>query len=90
MHGGRLELTVLKVEMSKARQKPYPWRKAGAADIFGELPFGTDQRGRPIGLPLLESNMLIGSLPGAGRSRVCGVCCWAARSIRRLNSISTN
>jgi DNA segregation ATPase FtsK/SpoIIIE and related proteins len=68
VHGGRLELTVLKVEMGKARQRPYPWRKAGAADIFGELPFGTDQRGRPVGLPLIESNMLIGSLPGAGKT----------------------
>jgi S-DNA-T family DNA segregation ATPase FtsK/SpoIIIE len=67
-HGGRLELTVLKVEMSKARQRAYPLRKAGAADIFTELPFGTDQRGRPVAIPLIESNLLIGSLPGAGKT----------------------
>ena len=67
-HGGRLELTVLKVEMSKARQRPYPLRKTGAADIFGDLPFGTDQRGRPVAIPLIESNLLIGSLPGAGKT----------------------
>ncbi|MBA2324923.1 MAG: DUF3631 domain-containing protein [Pseudonocardiales bacterium] len=67
-HGGRLELTVLKVEMSKARQLAYPYRKTGVADIFGELPFGTDQRGRPVAVPLIESNLLIGSLPGAGKT----------------------
>jgi DNA segregation ATPase FtsK/SpoIIIE, S-DNA-T family len=67
-HGGRLELTVLKVEMSKARQRAWPLRKSGAADIFAELPFGTDQRGRPVELPLIESNLLIGSLPGAGKT----------------------
>ncbi|MDN5856284.1 MAG: cell division protein FtsK, partial [Actinomycetia bacterium] len=68
VHGGRLELTVLKVEMSKARPKPWPLRKSGTADIFGELPFGVDQRAQPVGLPLIESNMLIGSLPGAGKT----------------------
>lgn len=68
IHGGRLELTVLKVEMSKGRPKPWPLRKNGVADIFGELPFGIDQRGRPVGIPLIESNMLIGSLPGAGKT----------------------
>ena len=68
VHGGRLDLTVLKVEMSKARPKPWPLRKAGAADVFGVLPFGTDQRGQPVGIPLAESNMLIGSLPGAGKT----------------------
>jgi DNA segregation ATPase FtsK/SpoIIIE, S-DNA-T family len=67
-HGGRLELTVLKVEMSKARQRAYPMRKSGSADIFAELPFGTDQRGRPVAIPLIESNLLIGSLPGAGKT----------------------
>ena len=68
VHGGRLELTVLKVEMSKARPKPWPLRRHGASDIFGSLPFGTDQRSQPVGVPLIESNMLIGSLPGAGKT----------------------
>ncbi|WP_445186774.1 FtsK/SpoIIIE domain-containing protein [Pseudonocardia sp. Cha107L01] len=67
-HGGRLELTVLKVAMSQARPVKYPLRDSGLADIFGVLAFGTDQRGRPVKLPLIESNMLIGSLPGAGKT----------------------
>ncbi|MBN9101788.1 MAG: cell division protein FtsK [Pseudonocardia sp.] len=68
VHGGRLELTVLKQEMSKQRAKPWPLRKNGTADIFGVLPFGVDQRSQPVGIPLIESNMLIGSLPGAGKT----------------------
>lgn len=67
-HGGRLELTVLKVPMSKARPVKYPLRDAGAADVFTPVPFGTDQRGRKVALPLIESNLLIGSLPGAGKT----------------------
>lgn len=68
VHGGRLELTVLKLEMSKARPKVWPLRTNGTADIFGVLPFGTDQKSIPVGVPLIESNMLIGSLPGAGKT----------------------
>lgn len=68
IHGARLELTVLKVEMSKARPRPWPLRKTGTADVFGLLPFGTDQRSQPVGIPMIESNMLIGSLPGAGKT----------------------
>lgn len=67
-HAGRLELVVLRVPMSQARPVPYPLLKAGHTDIFGALPFGVDQRGRPVSVPLIESNMLIGSLPGAGKT----------------------
>lgn len=67
-HAGRLELVVLRVPMSQARPVPYPLLKSGHTDIFGALPFGVDQRGRPVTVPLIESNMLIGSLPGAGKT----------------------
>ncbi|MDN5858960.1 MAG: cell division protein FtsK [Pseudonocardia sp.] len=67
-HAGRLVLWVGMQDMAKARQKPWPLRRTGVADYFGALPFGTDQRGRGVGLPLAESNMLIGSLPGAGKT----------------------
>lgn len=32
------------------------------------LPFGTDQKSNPVGFPLIESTMLFGSLPGAGKT----------------------
>lgn len=67
-HGGRLELTVLKVPMGKAKQQSYPLAKTGEVDLFGTIPFVTDQRGRRVDLPLIEANMLIGSLPGAGKT----------------------
>jgi S-DNA-T family DNA segregation ATPase FtsK/SpoIIIE len=67
-HGGRLELTVLKVAMAQARPVKYPLRSAGVTDIFEPVPFGTDQRVRPVTLPMIESNLLIGSLPGAGKT----------------------
>lgn len=67
-HAGRLELVVLRVPMSQARPVPYPLLKAGHTDVFASVPFGTDQRGRPVAVPLIESNMLIGSLPGAGKT----------------------
>lgn len=67
-HAGRLVLWVGMQDMAKAKPAPWPLRKSGAADIFGTIPFLTDQRGRPVGLPLIESNMLIGSLPGAGKT----------------------
>lgn len=67
-HAGRLMLWVGMQDMAKARPAPYPLRRSGTTDLFGTVPFVTDQRGRPVGLPLIESNMLIGSLPGAGKT----------------------
>lgn len=67
-HAGRVALWIGMQDMAKARPAPYPLRKQGTADYFATLPFVTDQRGRPVGLPLAESNMLIGSLPGAGKT----------------------
>lgn len=67
-HAGRLVLWVGDQPLSQVRPPVWPLRKQGAADVFAPLPFGTDQRGRPVGLPLIESNLLIGSLPGAGKT----------------------
>lgn len=67
-HAGRLELVVLRVPMAQAKPVSYPLLKAGTTDIFTALPFGTDQRGRPVAIPLIESNLLVGSLPGAGKT----------------------
>lgn len=67
-HAGRLVLWVGDQPLNKVKPPTWPLRKAGSADVFAELPFGTDQRGRTVGLPLVESNLLIGSLPGAGKT----------------------
>jgi S-DNA-T family DNA segregation ATPase FtsK/SpoIIIE len=67
-HAGRLELVVLRVPMSQAKPVPYPLLKTGTTDIFTSVPFGTDQRGGKVSIPIMENNLLIGSLPGAGKT----------------------
>ena len=67
-HAGRLVLWVGDQDMSKAVQKPWPLAKAGRADLFGPVPFGTDQRGRIVTVQLMFTNVLIGALPGAGKT----------------------
>ena len=57
-------------DQSLSQQKPAPWPLArrGTVDLFDPFPFGQDQRGRPVGLDLMYGNLLIGSLPGAGKT----------------------
>ena len=65
-HAGRLVLFVSDEPLSKARQPAYPLAKAGRADLFKPVPYGTDQRGKPVVLPMMFANLLIGSIPGTG------------------------
>jgi S-DNA-T family DNA segregation ATPase FtsK/SpoIIIE len=67
-HSGRLVIWVGRQEMRKAPNPAWPLAKGGAADVFKPIPFGTDQRGRNIGVSLVENNALIGALPGGGKS----------------------
>ena len=47
-------------------------------DLFKAFPFGTDPRGRPVTVELTETNVLIGSLPGAGKTAALRVIVLAA------------
>ncbi|WP_112107659.1 cell division protein FtsK, partial [Parafrankia sp. Ea1.12] len=67
-HAGRLLLWVGDQDMSKAPAAPWPLTKRGLVDVFAPVPFGSDPRGRPISITLPENNMLVGSLPGAGKT----------------------
>lgn len=68
-HAGRLVLWVGDQDMNQVRPPVWPLAKTGAtADVFKALPFGTDQRGRPVTLTLMYANMLIGAMPGAGKT----------------------
>jgi DNA segregation ATPase FtsK/SpoIIIE, S-DNA-T family len=67
-HAGRLVLFVSDVDMAQAAPKPWVLAKGGAADLFKPVPFGTDQRGRAVGIDLMYSNVLIGAMPGAGKT----------------------
>jgi hypothetical protein len=67
-HEGRLRLWIGYQDMAKVKPKPWPLLKAGQADIFASVPFGTDPRGRAVTAPLFEVNWLIGSAPGQGKA----------------------
>jgi S-DNA-T family DNA segregation ATPase FtsK/SpoIIIE len=68
-HAGRLVLWVGDQDMNQVKPPTWPLAKTGAtADVFKAIPFGTDQRGRPITLTLMYANMLIGAMPGAGKT----------------------
>lgn len=67
-HEGRLELWIGFHDLSKQKMPKWPLLKAGTADVFGSLPFGTDPRLRPVGVPMFEVNWLIGASPGQGKT----------------------
>jgi DNA segregation ATPase FtsK/SpoIIIE, S-DNA-T family len=77
-HEGRVNLWVGFHDITKMKQPKWPLARAGTADIFAGLPFGTDPRLRPVIVPLFEVNWLIGASPGQGktaavRELACGV-----------------
>ena len=67
-HAGRLVLYVCDEPLSRARQPAWPLLRAGKADLFSPIPFGTDQRGRPVSILLMFANLLIGSIPRQGKT----------------------
>lgn len=67
-HAGRLVLWVGDHDMNKARQPAWPLFKGGKTSVFQPLPFGTDQRGRPIDLTLIFNSVLIGAMPRQGKT----------------------
>jgi S-DNA-T family DNA segregation ATPase FtsK/SpoIIIE len=67
-HAGRLELWVGRADISKAKPPPWPLLRSGQFDVFGELPFGIDVRGRTVRAPLIYHNWLIGSIPRQGKT----------------------
>jgi S-DNA-T family DNA segregation ATPase FtsK/SpoIIIE len=67
-HTGRLVLYVSDVPLNKARKRPWPLTDKGRADLFEPLPFGIDQRGNPVSILLMFSNLLVGSIPRMGKT----------------------
>lgn len=81
-HPGRMELWVAFQDISKVRPAKCPLLKAASTDVFGVLPFGTDPRGRIVGVPVFEVNWLIGAAPGQGKtSAVRGLACGVALDV---------
>ena len=65
---GRLTLWVGDQDMASAKQPAWPLARTGTIDLFKPFPFGTDPRGRPVTLELPYTNVLIGSIPGYGKT----------------------
>lgn len=67
-HAGRLVLYVCDQPLARMRQPAWPLAAAAPASLFNPVPFGTDQRGRPVSLTLMFGNLLIGSIPRMGKT----------------------
>ncbi|MGD9525630.1 cell division protein FtsK [Pseudonocardia sp.] len=78
-HAGRLVLWVGDQPLNKVKPAVWPLLKAGAVDLLGgTFPFGVDQRQRPVKLSVGETNALVGSLPGGGKTAAVRVVALAA------------
>ncbi len=67
-HEGRLILFVGDEPLSKAKQPAWPLAHGGKVSLFRPVPFGTDQRGKPVTVLLMFANLLIGSIPRMGKT----------------------
>ncbi|MBN6545539.1 FtsK/SpoIIIE domain-containing protein, partial [Actinacidiphila bryophytorum] len=78
-HEGRLVLWVGDRDLSKTGAVKWGLANAKRHDIFARIPFGIDPRGRAQYVPLIQHNVLIGSLPGQGKtSSIRVLACGAA------------
>jgi S-DNA-T family DNA segregation ATPase FtsK/SpoIIIE len=78
MHAGRLILWVTDRPFSKLPQPLWPLAKRGQQDMFKPLPLGYDQRGALVTLLLMFTNVLIGAIPGMGKTMALRVILLAA------------
>ncbi len=67
-HAGRLVLWVGDEPLNKMRPQVWPLLSGGAFDLFDAVPFVIDQRGRPVAVPLVFANVLIGAMPRMGKT----------------------
>ncbi|WP_323137116.1 MULTISPECIES: FtsK/SpoIIIE domain-containing protein [unclassified Streptomyces] len=67
-HEGRLVLWVGDRDLSKTGIVKWSLANARRHDIFKRVPFGIDPRGRAQSVPMIQHNILVGSLPGQGKT----------------------
>ncbi|MBD2897359.1 hypothetical protein amrb99_63190 [Actinomadura sp. RB99] len=67
-HPGRLRIWVAREDPAKAPRRLWPLMREGQADVFGPLPFGFDPRGNLVEITLMYSNLLVGGIPGSGKT----------------------
>lgn len=67
-HSGHLILWVGDRTLAKQPAAPFPLLERGVTDMFKPLPFGTDQRGRPVTVTLMFASMSCGAQPRQGKT----------------------
>ncbi|MGW4033101.1 AAA family ATPase [Streptomyces sp. NPDC004838] len=67
-HPGRLVLWVAQYDPAKAARKLWPLMHKGQADVYEPLPYGFDPRGNLVTITLMYSNLLVGGIPGSGKT----------------------
>ncbi|WP_028810398.1 cell division protein FtsK [Streptomyces flavidovirens] len=67
-HAGRMMLWVGDKALNKTPKALWPLAKGGEVSLFKPLPFGTDQRGRNVDITVMYDNVLIGAMPGMGKT----------------------
>lgn len=67
-HPGRLVLWVAREDPAKAKRRIWPLMYDGQTDLFDEIPYGFDPRGRLSTLRLMYTNVLIGGIMGSGKT----------------------
>jgi S-DNA-T family DNA segregation ATPase FtsK/SpoIIIE len=67
-HPGWLVMHVLDAPMSEMKQPPWPLARSGRSDMFKPLLLGWDQRGMPVTIAMMFSNLLVGAIPRQGKS----------------------
>ncbi|MEV7345060.1 cell division protein FtsK [Streptomyces sp. NPDC093544] len=67
-HEGRLILWVGDRDLSKTGIVKWSLANARRHDVFKRVPFGIDPRGRAQSVPMIQHNVLVGSLPGQGKT----------------------
>lgn len=67
-HPGRLVLWVAQRDPAKATRRLWPLMKDGQADVYEPLPYGFDPRGNLVEITLMYSNLLVGGIPGSGKT----------------------
>ena len=67
-HTGRLHLWIGFEDFSKTKPFAWPLQRSGTANLFNPVPFGADQRGRPVVITLMFASVLIGAMPSMGKT----------------------
>ncbi|MFI5931269.1 cell division protein FtsK [Actinoplanes sp. NPDC051494] len=67
-HPGVLGIWVADRPVDRMKQPVSPLIESGSLDFWGPLPYGTDNRMRPLFWRLDERNSLFGGMPGSGKT----------------------